>query len=59
VISRKLPFGPQARQGNRLPKTLLTIAETCRQRYRTAFAFIADAIRHTFARLLTPAIYRV
>jgi transposase len=59
VIWRQLSFGTQSERGSRFVETLLTVAETCRQQSRDTFAFITDAVRHTFAHQPTPTILGV
>jgi transposase len=49
VIWRKLSFGTQSAAGSRFVETLLTVVETCRQRSRNVFAFVATAVEAHFA----------
>jgi transposase len=59
VIWRKLSFGTQSGRGSRFVETLLSVVETCRQQSRHVFAFIAETVRHYFARRPTPSLVGV
>jgi transposase len=44
VIWRKLSFGTQSTAGSRFVETMLTVAETCRQRRTNALTYVTQAI---------------
>jgi transposase len=56
VIWRKLSFGTQSAAGSRFVETLRTVLETCRQQSRNPFAFVTDAVTHSFAGHSAPSL---
>ena len=56
VIWRKLSFGTQSAAGSRFVETMLTVIETCRQRRRNVFAFVAAAVEAQLAHQPTPSL---
>ena len=56
VIWRKLSFGTQSAAGSRFVETMLTVIETCRQQRRSAFDYLAEAIKAHFTRQKAPSL---